>query len=527
MNATYKFLALDLGAESGRGVVGLFDGNTIQLEEVHRFPNGPVRVGDSLYWDVLRQWQEVQHAMRAASQKHGTLASIGVDTWGVDFGLLGRGDVLLGNPSHYRDPRTNGMLEEAFRRVPREEIFRQTGVQFMQLNTLYQLLAMRRQNSPLLDVAETFLMMPDLIHFFLTGQKVCEFSDATTTQFYNPTLEKMENGKSRIETAQHPFSILHSPSSCSVPGGWTIDLLQRLDIPTHFLPEVVPPGTSLGSLRAPVAEDCGLTGPLPQVIAPASHDTGSAVAAVPAQGEDWCYISSGTWSLMGIEIQEPLITDRTLELNFTNEGGVGGTFRFLKNIMGLWLVQESRRTWQRAGEDLSYDELTRLAANAPAFVSLIEPDHPSFLAPGDMPSRIRAFCEKTGQPAPQDKGALVRCCLESLALKYRWVLERLEELFNRRLAVIHIIGGGSQNRLLNQFTADATQRPVLAGPVEATAIGNLMVQALALGHVGSHAELRAVVRRSFEMQTYEPQPSAAWDEAYGRYLKIGEQARGF
>ncbi len=506
MSATHKFLALDLGAESGRGVVGLFDGNTIQLEEVHRFPNGPVRIGDSLYWDVLRQWQEIQNAIRAASQKHGALASIGVDTWGVDFGLLGRGDVLLGNPSHYRDPRTNGMLDEAFRRVPREEIFRQTGIQFMQLNTLYQLLAMRLQNSPLLDVAETFLMMPDLIHFFLTGEKVCEFSDATTTQFYNPTQRQTPE---------------------SVPGGWATDLLRRLDIPTHFLPEVVPPGTSLGSVRAIVAEDCGLTGQLPQVIAPASHDTGSAVAAVPAQGEDWCYISSGTWSLMGVEIKEPLITDRTLELNFTNEGGVGGTFRFLKNIMGLWLVQESRRTWQRAGEDLSYDDLTRLAAHAPAFATIIEPDHPSFLMPGDMPSRLRAFCEKTGQPAPSDKGALVRCCLESLALKYRWVLERLEELFHRRIAVIHIIGGGSQNRLLNQFTADATQRTVLTGPVEATAIGNVMVQAFALGHVSSHAELREVVRRSFEMQTYEPQPSAAWDEAYERYLKIVEQAKEF
>jgi rhamnulokinase len=460
-----------------------------------------------LHWDVLRQWQEIQNAIRAASQKHGTLASIGVDTWGVDFGLLGRGDVLLGNPHHYRDPRTNGMLEETFRRVPREEIFRQTGIQFMQLNTLYQLLAMRLQNSPLLDIAETFLMMPDLVNFFLTGQKVCEFSDATTTQFYNP--------QSAIRNLQ------------SLPGGWAMDLLRRLDIPTHFLPNVVPPGTSLGNLRATVAEDCGLMEQLPQVIAPASHDTGSAVAAVPAQGEDWCYISSGTWSLMGVEMRAPLITDRTLELNFTNEGGVGGTFRFLKNIMGLWLVQESRRTWQRAAEDLSYDELTRLAANAPAFVSIIEPDHPSFLMPGDMPSRIRAFCEKTGQTPPQDKGALVRCCLESLALKYRWVLERLEELFNRRLAVIHIIGGGSQNRLLNQFTADATQRTVLTGPVEATAIGNVMVQALALGYVSSHAELREVVRRSFEMQIYEPQPSTAWDEAYGRYLKIVEQAKRF
>ncbi|MDH7568459.1 MAG: rhamnulokinase family protein [Armatimonadota bacterium] len=485
-----KFLAIDLGAESGRGVLGILVEDRLTLEEVHRFPNGPVRVLDSLHWDVLRLFAEIKNALRRCVQTHGTqIQGIGVDTWGVDFGLLGRGDVLLGNPYHYRDRRTDGMLEEAFRRVPREEIFQRTGIQFMKLNTLYQLLAMRVQNSPLLEVAETLLMMPDLMNFFLTGSKVTEFSIATTTQFYDPRKR-----------------------------GWANQLLEQMDLPTHLLTEIVPPGSAVGMLLRSVAEETGVRR-LP-VVAPAAHDTGSAVAAVPARGDDWCYISSGTWSLMGIESPEPLIDERSLRYNFTNEGGVGRTFRFLKNIMGLWLVQECRRAWERQGERYSYDELTEAAAAAPPFVSMVEPDDESFLAPSDMPAAIRAFCGRTGQPQPEGVGPMVRCALESLALKYRWVMEKLEEIRGRRLETIHIVGGGSQNRLLNQFTADATGRPVLAGPVEATAIGNVLMQAIARGRLGSLEEAREVVRRSFEVQTFVPGNRDGWEEAYARYLKL-------
>lgn len=498
MAAERKYLAIDLGAESGRGVLGFFDGERLRLEEVHRFPNGPVRLIDRLYWDFPRLWSEVKRALGVCAQQHGSdLHGLGVDTWGVDFGLLGRGDVLLGNPSHYRDPRTDGMMEEAFRRVPREEIFRQTGIQFMQLNTLFQLLAMVVERSPLLEAAETMLMMPDLFNYFLTGVKGAEFTEATTSQMYNPTL---------------------SSSSGSVPGGWATSMLGSLGIPTKMLPEVIAPGTEIGNLLPSVAAEVGVRD-VP-VIAPATHDTGSAVAAVPAKGEDWCYISSGTWSLMGVEVKAPLISDRTLELNFTNEGGVGGTFRFLKNIMGLWLVQESRRTWEREGESLSYDQITQRAENAPAFASIVNPDDASFLAPGDMPERIRAFCRKSGQPVPEEKGALVRCALESLALKYRWVIERLEEVMGRRINVVHIVGGGSQNRLLSQWAADAMNRLVVAGPVEATAAGNIMVQALARGDVGSIEEAREVVRRSFDVVGYEPRPSERGEEAYQRFLVL-------
>lgn len=490
------FIAFDLGAESGRGVAGIFDGTKLQLEEVHRFPNGPVRILDSIHWDVLRIWEEIKGTLRLCAQKYGRVTGIGVDTWGVDFGLLGRGDVLLGNPYHYRDKRTDGMLEEGFKRVPRREIFEYTGIQFMQINTLFQLLSMVVHKSPLLDIAETLLMMPDLFNFWLTGEKVSEFSIATTSQFYDPRA-----------------------------GDWAKALLERMGIPTHILPPLVPSGTVLGELLPSVAEDVDLQDV--HVIAPACHDTGSAVAAVPAEGENWCYISSGTWALMGVELSEPIINERSLELNFTNEGGFGGSIRFLKNIMGLWLVQECRRTWARAGEEHSYSELTEMAAQAQPFKAFVEPDHISFLHPGDMPARIREFCKQTNQPIPETKGEFVRCALESLALKCRWVLERLEELLGKRLEVIHIVGGGSRNALLCQFTADAAHRPVLAGPAEATAIGNIMVQAIALGYVNSHAEAREIIRRSFEVTRYEPQQPEAWQDAYERFVKIMAHAETF
>ena len=503
-----NFLTFDLGAESGRAILGRFDGERIRLSEMSRFPNGPVYLPDGMHWDVLRLWTEIKQGMAVAAREHGgDLAGVGLDTWGVDFGLLDRDGALVSNPYHYRDSRTDGMLDEAFRRVPRAEIFEQTGIQFMQLNSLYQLLAMVVGRSPALDIAETFLTMPDLFNYWLTGRKVCEFSIATTTQCYDPR-----------------------------QGDWAIPLLEKMGIPTHIFPEIVPPGTVLGQLSPAVAEEVGVRG-LP-VIAPACHDTGSAVAAVPAEGPGFAWISSGTWSIMGAELPEPVINEQSLAFNFTNEGGVCGTFRFSRNIMGLWLVQECRRRWARAasshdvaaasltGEEFSYDELTQMASRAAPLRSVIDPDHSEFLKPGDMPARIRAFCHKTNQPAPQSKGAIIRCALEGIALKYRWVLERVEEMLGRRLGPIHIVGGGTQNRLLSQFTADALGRPVISGPIEATATGNIIVQAMAMGHIGSLEEGRRIVRNSFDVVTYEPTGGAEWDEAYGRFLAMMEQKCG-
>jgi rhamnulokinase len=489
MPATKNLLAYDLGAESGRGILGLFDGSRLRLEVVHRFPNGPVRTLDALHWDVLRLWGEMLAALRKAVADFGRIDALGVDTWGVDFALLGRGGTLLGNPRHYRDPHTEGYPEAAFAAVPRREIYRQTGLQFMRFNSLYQLLALRRDRSPLLDVAESLLMVPDLLHYFFTGTRVNEFTDVSTSQMYDPTAK-----------------------------GWAFGMMEKLGLPTGILGTIAQPGTVLGPLRLSVAAEAGA--PAVPVVLPGSHDTASAVAAVPARGESWCYISSGTWSLMGAEIPAPLISDQTLGYNFTNEGGVGGTIRFLKNIMGLWLVQECRRCWERAGRSHTYDELTRLAEAAPPFASLVDPDHSSFWLPPDMPAALGDFCERSGQAVPNEPGAVVRCALESLALRYRWVLERLEELLGRRIDVIHIVGGGGQNRLLNQLTADACGRTVLAGPVEATAIGNVLVQMIGLGAIGSLAEGREVVRRSFEVTTFEPRRSDEWGEPYKRFLRL-------
>ncbi|MBN2024379.1 MAG: rhamnulokinase [Pirellulales bacterium] len=481
------YLAIDVGASSGRHVVGRFDGEKIVLEEVYRFDNGPVEVAQSIYWDLLAQWSHIRQGLQAATALGIPITSVGVDTWGVDFGLLGRDDALLGNPCHYRDARTNGILEEAFRVVPREEIFRQTGLQFMQFNTLYQLWAMKRAGSPLLDVAQTLLMMPDLFHWLLTGVKCNEFTEATTTQFHNP-----------------------------VAGDWARDLLARFDLPTEILGRLTPPGTNLGPLR----KGLGLSA---DVVLPGSHDTASAVMAVPAasrpgQRPDWCYVSLGTWALMGIESPAPVVTDKVLALNFTNEGGVGGTTRLLKNVCGLWLLQECRRAWNQQGRDWGWEDLNRLASAARPLAALIDPDAPEFLAPDDMPEAIRAFCRRTGQAVPEDEGAVARCAVESVAMKLRHVLAMCEELAGGRLETIHIVGGGTKNRQLCQAAADACGRRVLAGPVEATATGNLMMQAVAAGDVGSIADAREVVRRSFNVETFEPRDTAAWDDAYGRYV---------
>jgi rhamnulokinase len=451
---------------------------------------------NTLHWDLPRQFDEIKVALRKAASGGAKPEGIGLDTWGVDFGLIGRGDTILGNPVHYRDPRTEGMIDLACSLIPRERIYEITGLQFLPINTAYQLLAMKQANSPLLDAAETMLMMPDLLGWLLTGRRAGEFTDASTTQLLD-----------------------------AKAGAWSDELCNALGLPRSILPELIEPGSVLGTVRRDVADETGLA-PDTSVIVPATHDTGSAVVAVPAAGKgpgsppDWCYLSSGTWSLMGVEVARPIITEETYRYNFTNEGGVDGTSRLLKNIMGLWLVQECRRTWARSGREYSYEDLIPQAEAAPAFRSLVNPDHPSFLPPGDMPARIAAFCRDTGQPIPEDEGAFVRCALESLALAYRWVVERLEEITGTPIKTIHIVGGGARNALLNQFTADATGRPVLAGPVEATAIGNLLMQARARGRIGSLAELREVVAGSFPVTTYEPSDSAAWTDAIGRFGEL-------
>lgn len=493
--AEQVYLAADLGASGGRVLAGAFDGRRLRLEELHRFDNGAVSAGSGLYWDVLGLWTHICHALRmAAGRYRDQVRSVGVDAWGVDFALLGRKDVILGNPSSYRDPRTEGVMEQALHMVPREEIFARTGVQFMPFNTLYQLLAMRLENSPLLEVAEHFLMMPDLFHWLLTGVKTNEFTNATTTQFFDPARR-----------------------------AWAKGLLAKLQLPTHILGEIVQPGAAIGPISRRVAADTGLAGV--QVVAPGTHDTASAVMAVPAaegpaERPKWCYLSSGTWSLMGAEVPAPVIDEASSRLNFTNEGGVGGSIRLLKNITGLWIVQECRRAWANAGREFSWDELTRLAAAAPPLRSTIVPDHPSFATPGDMPARIREFCRQTNQPVPENEGAIVRCALESLALRYRQVLGWLEELIGGRLETIHVVGGGVQNRQLCQFTADACQRRVLAGPKEATALGNLMMQAMAAGAVGSIREARQAIANSFKIDEYLPQAGAAWDQVFGKFVGL-------
>jgi len=488
-----KLLAFDLGAESGRGMVGAFHDERLTLDVVHRFPNSGVRLPEGLYWDALRLFEEIKQGMRLAAAKHGDIGSIGVDTWGVDFALLGPGDVLLATPRHYRDPHTERIMEETFARVSREEIFHATGIQFMRFNSLFQLLAMQRDRYAPLASAESLLFMPDLFHFWLCGMKGNEVTNASTSQFYDP-----------------------------VARNWAYNLFNRLALPRRILGGLVQPGSKLGPVRGEVAEETGLRGAA--VIAPATHDTGAAVAAVPAVGQSWCYISSGTWSLMGVEIPAPIIDERPLQYNFTNEAGVGGTTRFLKNVMGLWLVQQCRRDWERRGHSYSYDELARLAEKSPPFLHLIDPDDAGFILPASMPQAIAEYCRKSGQPVPYEPGAVVRCALESLALRYRWVLARLEEMLGRRIEIIHIVGGGSQNRLLNQLTANACDRVVLAGPVETTAIGNLIVQAMGLGLFSSLKEARQLVRRSFEVECYEPQGSEAWAgpaERFERLLQAG------
>lgn len=492
------YLAIDLGAESGRVMAGLFDGAQVRLEELHRFPNGPVHLADTMRWDLLRLWSEIQTGLAKAAARFGqNIISVGVDTWGVDFVLLSKTGEMLGQAYHYRDRRTLGVLEQTFQRVPRSEIFAQTGLQFMEINSLYQLVAMNQSNRPLVELADRFLMIPDFFHWLLSGSRVVEFTNATTSQMFHP-----------------------------INRTWSFDMLRQLNLPTQMFGDVVDPGTKLGTLREEVARRAGL--PRLSVVAPATHDTGAAVAAVPTEKTgraNWAYISSGTWSLMGLELPHAILTQRALELNVTNEGGIDGTYRLLKNIMGLWLVQECRRSFERNGTPYDYGLLAQVARDAQPFRSFVDPDAQAFLAPQDMPEAIREWCRQSNQEIPDTEGGIIRCALESLALKYRTVLGWLEELSGERVEVIHIVGGGTQNELLNQFTANATGRPVVTGPIEATALGNILVQARTAGAVGSLHEIRSVVRASSTMKRYEPQNIAAWNDAYTRFSAIANSKR--
>ncbi|HEY7307239.1 MAG TPA: rhamnulokinase family protein [Bryobacteraceae bacterium] len=470
---TRRYLALDLGAESGRAIVAELNNHKVELTDLRRFSNVPVRLPTGLYWDTPRLFHEICESISAAARSTEELDGIAVDTWGVDFALLAAQGGLLENPRHYRDARTEGVPERIFEIVSRAEIFHQTGVQFMSINSLYQLYAAQRESPELFSCAAKLLFMPDLFNYFLTGSFVSERTVASTSQFYDPC-------KGRFAT----------------------DMLRKLGIQAGFLPELVDPGTELGTVLPYVAEPFGLSHDTP-VYATASHDTASAIAAVPASVEEpWCYISSGTWSLMGVELQQPIINDAALEANFTNEAGVEHTIRFLKNIPGLWILQECRRAWAKGGQEYSYADLMERAAAAKPCRAILDLDR--FSSPGDYPKLIRDYCRETGQEIPQDTGAVVRVVLNNLAMRYKQVLEALENLTGRQIEVIHIVGGGSRNRLLNQLTADVTGRRVVAGPAEATAIGNALVQSLGAGDIETLDELRSVVKQSFAFEEHRP-----------------------
>ena len=482
-----RYVALDFGAESGRTILGRISHERLEIEPVHRYANVPVRMGGTLYWDFARQFGDILAGMQKAAAD-GPVHSVSVDTWGVDYGFIDDRGRLIGNPVHYRDSRHELMLDEAFALIPRDELYMATGIQFMSINTLYQLLSEARANDPILDSADKLLMMPDLFNHFLCGVDVCEYTEATTGQTVDPWTRD-----------------------------WARPIFGRLGIPTHFLPEIVQPGTELGTLLNEVADATGCVGS--RVVAGASHDTPSAVAGTPLAGHSTAFISSGTWSLVGLEEHEPVVTEAALEANLTNEGGYADTITLLKNVMGLWLVQQSRQTlWPGSGAP-SYEEICALAETAPQWTAFIDPDDKRFLWPGDMPTRIRDYCEETGQPIPFETATLWRVIFESLALKYTWVVDQLSRVTGRTIDQIHIVGGGSQNELLCQLTANASKRQVVAGPVEATAIGNIAIQAIASGELSDITQARELIARSFPMKTYEPK-GYFWREAQERFTEL-------
>jgi rhamnulokinase len=492
MHKESVILAFDLGASSGRAIIGKYDLNQklIQIEEIHRFPNDPVRVGIHLHWDILRLLHEIkQGILRAKHLGYDQIESIAIDSWAVDFGLIGNNGELLGNPYHYRDNHTDGIMEQVMEKLGRERIYASSGLQFLPFNTIYQLYALKLHNPELLARADKLLMIPDLLRYYLTGELHSEYTNCTTTQLINATTHT-----------------------------WDDDLLSALGIPPGIFIPPVRSGTVVGHLSASICEELGIT-PIP-VIAVGEHDTASAVAAVPAGSAHFAYLCSGTWSLMGTEIRQPVLSEQALALNFTNEGGVYGTYRLLKNIMGLWLVQECRRVWEKEGHSWTFAQLVELAEQAVPFQSLIDPDHSMFLSPTHMPDQIQQYCRDSNQYVPDTPGSIMRCILESLALKYRVVLDWIEQLSEQRYSGLQLVGGGSNNELLNQFTANAIARPVWAGPTEASAVGNLIVQWITLGHLSGLDEARTIIRQSFPIETYTPQHTDQWTKTLQRFRTI-------
>jgi rhamnulokinase len=488
------YLACDLGAESGRVMLGRLEQGRVALEEIHRFATGAVRLGDSLRWDILRLWDDIRTGLRKALARGVAVESVSVDSWGLDYVLSGDGQELLSAPFHYRDSRSEVHFERAQEHPGTECIFNETGIQMMPINMLYQLAAEQERSPRLLVLAERFLNIADFVHFLLSGVARAEESLASTTQIYNPATRD-----------------------------WSERLIREFGFPRHIFPQIVPSGTVLGPLRTNLAEELGVAADAPlQVVATCSHDTGAAVAAVPAEpGDHWAYLSSGTWSLLGVELSAPRLDAAARGMNFTNEAGYGGTTRFLKNIVGLWLLQELRRSWAEQGQVYDYAQLSREAEQAPAFGPLIHPGDVRFSKPGGMPDKIASYCREQGVDAPVTVGATVRCVYESLALQYRRTLEEVEAVTGRRITRLHIVGGGSQSAFFNQCIADATGREVFAGPVEATAVGNVLLQAVALGHLESLQALRDTVRRSFEQQCYVPRRREEWAAAFARFTKLG------
>lgn len=480
-----RILAFDFGASSGRAILATYDGEKIKMEEVHRFSNDPVTVCGTFYWDVLRLFFEIKQGITKAVHQGG-FDAIGIDTWGVDFGLLDKKGRLLNNPVHYRDTRTVGMMEKVFQTVPQKELYDETGIQMARLNTIFQLYSLVQNEPETLALADTMLLMPDLFAYLLTGVKRAEYTEVSTTQMLNPKT-----------------------------GDWHYELLEKLGIPTRILPKIIDAGETYGLLSDEICEELGC--PKVPVIAVATHDTGSAVASVPSQKDDFIYISCGTWSLFGTELPAPVINDTTSRFNLTNESGFGRTTRMLKNIMGLWLIQESRRQWIREGFDVSYADLEKEALEVEPFRCFINPDDPSFELPGNQPKRVQEYCERTGQTVPQTRGEIMRCIYESLAMKYRATFQQIREVTGKSYETIHMIGGGTKDRLLCQMTADACNTPVIAGPIEATAMGNIAVQLIALGEFSGLKEARGVIAASELPKSYTPADTAAYDAAYARF----------
>lgn len=485
-----NMLAIDLGASSGRGIVGGFDGKRLTLDECHRFTNDPVMAGGRFYWDVLRILHEIKQAIRNAAKDGGAPLGMGIDTWGVDYGLLDKNGRLMGNPVHYRDTRTRGMAAALEDRLPRAELYRITGIQSIDFNTVYQLAAEQRDDAARLAAADALLFTPDLLNYFLTGKRATEYTIASTGALLD-----------------------------AATGEISAEVLQKLGLPAGLFAKTVRPGNCLGGFSAAVKEELG--GIDMSVFNVAAHDTASAVLSVPAEGEDFVYISSGTWSLMGTELKKPLINDDTMAANFTNEGGAFSTIRFLKNIMGLWILQESRRQWKREGREIGFGEMSAMAEREAPFRSLINPDDSLFATPGDMPRRIAEYCKKTGQPVPESVGEIVRTVVDSLALRYRYTMEKITALRDRAVPAIHVVGGGTKDTLLCRMTANVCGVPVIAGPTEATAIGNLCMQYVAAGELAGLADVRALVRESFSPVLYQPAGErAACDEAFARFCQL-------